>query len=110
LQLFSTDTLLWEPSARYDIIFDFAGLEGQRIIMKNMGGDEPFGGDIPGPQAFEFTDRIMAFDVELPLDESVPDDFDASVIANPIRQRRTNRRRRGTLLWENKRSKAFLCF
>ena len=41
--------------------------------MKNIGGDEPFGGDIPGPVAFGETDRIMAFDVVLPLDTAVPD-------------------------------------
>jgi FtsP/CotA-like multicopper oxidase with cupredoxin domain len=41
--------------------------------MKNVGGDEPFGGDIPGPQVFGETDRIMAFDVTLPLDTAVPD-------------------------------------
>ena len=41
--------------------------------MKNIGGDEPFGGDIPGPQVYTETDRIMAFDVVLPLDPKVPD-------------------------------------
>ena len=41
--------------------------------MKNIGGDEPFGGDIPGAQVFGETDRIMAFDVTLPLDTAVPD-------------------------------------
>lgn len=60
-------TLLSEPGSRYDVIFDFAAYEGQRIIMKNIGGDEPFGGDVPGPRAFERTNRVMAFDVTLPL-------------------------------------------
>jgi FtsP/CotA-like multicopper oxidase with cupredoxin domain len=55
--------LVSEPGSRYDVIFDFKGFEGQRIIMKNIGGDEPFGGAIPGPVAFDYTDRIMAFDV-----------------------------------------------
>jgi len=59
--------LLSEPGSRYDVIFDFKGHEGKRIIMKNVGGDEPFGGDIPGPQVFERTDRIMAFNVNQPL-------------------------------------------
>ena len=27
------------------LLFDFKGLQGQRIIMENIGGDEPFGGD-----------------------------------------------------------------
>jgi FtsP/CotA-like multicopper oxidase with cupredoxin domain len=62
------DTLLIEPGSRYDIIFDFKGVTfGNRVIMKNIGGDEPFGGDIPGPQVFGETDRIMAFDVVTPL-------------------------------------------
>jgi spore coat protein A len=71
-----TDTLVFEPGGRYDIVFDFSGwaLNGKRVIMKNIGGDEPFGGDIPGPQVFGETDRIMAFDVVVPL-STVPDDF-----------------------------------
>ncbi len=49
-------------------------LAGSRVIMENIGGDAPFGGDFgddldpddlfPDRQ----TDRIMAFDVTLPLD------------------------------------------
>ncbi len=67
-------TLLMETGSRYDIIFDFNTVrQGNRVIMKNIGGDEPFGGDIPGPQVFGETDRIMAFDVVLPLDSAVPD-------------------------------------
>ena len=63
-----------ETGSRYDIIFDFKTVTpGNRVIMKNIGGDEPFGGDIPGPQVFGETDRIMAFDVVLPLDATVPD-------------------------------------
>jgi spore coat protein A len=70
------------PAQRYDIIFDFADLANRRIILKNIGGDEPFGGDIPGPQLFEFTDRIMAFDVVLPLDGSVEDGWqDPGIVA-----------------------------
>lgn len=61
------------PAQRYDIIFDFSTAVDKRIIIRNIGGDEPFGGDIPGPQLFELTDRIMAFDVIVPLDESVED-------------------------------------
>jgi FtsP/CotA-like multicopper oxidase with cupredoxin domain len=69
--------LLSEPGSRYDIIFDFKGLEGKRIIMENIGGDEPFGGDLvtddPALQVFGETDRIMAFDVVTPLDTAVTD-------------------------------------
>ncbi|MEJ2582572.1 MAG: hypothetical protein P8127_13200, partial [Acidobacteriota bacterium] len=71
----TVDTLLSEPGSRYDVVVDFGepALAGKRVIMKNIGGDEPFGGDIPGPQAFGETDRIMAFDVVLPLDTNVSD-------------------------------------
>jgi spore coat protein A len=68
------DTLLIETGSRYDIIFDFKNVTpGNRVIMKNIGGDEPFGGDIPGPVGFDYTDRIMAFDVVLPFDRAVAD-------------------------------------
>eukprot|EP00977_Amphora_coffeiformis_P029697 scaffold42409_cov214-Amphora_coffeaeformis.AAC.1 len=42
------DTLVMETGSRYDILFDFRGHQGKRIIMKNIGGDEPFGGTFPG--------------------------------------------------------------
>jgi spore coat protein A len=83
-----TDQLLSEPGSRYDIVFDFKGFQGQRIIMENIGGDEPFGGDIPGPQLYGETDRIMAFDVADVLD--VADSFAPANIgvyggnANPV--------------------------
>jgi spore coat protein A len=72
-----TETLVFEPGSRYDIVVDFSdpALDGKRVIMKNIGGDEPFGGDIPGPQVFGETDRVMAFDVVVPL-SGVPDNFD----------------------------------
>jgi FtsP/CotA-like multicopper oxidase with cupredoxin domain len=69
-------TLIVEPSARLDLIVNFRGLEGKRILMKNMGGDKAFGGNIPGPQIFEHTDKIMALDVTLPLNTKVLDSFD----------------------------------
>jgi spore coat protein A, manganese oxidase len=78
-----TDTLVFEPGGRYDVVVDFSQVpEGSRVIMKNLGGDAPFGGDFgdeldpddlfPDRQ----TDRIMAFDVVVPLDTNVPDNFD----------------------------------
>jgi spore coat protein A len=70
-----TDTLVVEPGGRYDVVVNFTGLEEKRVIVKNIGGDEPFGGDIPGPQVFAETDRIMAFDVVVPLNTNVPDSF-----------------------------------
>ncbi|MDH3817350.1 MAG: multicopper oxidase domain-containing protein [Myxococcales bacterium] len=70
----TVDTLLLETGSRYDLVFDFKSVApGNRVIMKNIGGDEPFGGDIPGPQVFGETDRIMAFDVVLPIDSAVDD-------------------------------------
>ena len=62
----TVDTLLIETGSRYDIVFNFKNMQGKRIIMKNIGGDEPFGGDLvtdPDDQIFKCTDRIMAFDV-----------------------------------------------
>jgi spore coat protein A len=55
--------LVIEPGGRYDIVFDFKGHQDSRIIVKNIGGDSPFSGEIPGEQSFECTNRIMAFDV-----------------------------------------------
>ena len=80
-----TDVLVFEPGGRYDIVFDFSdpALAGQRIIMENIGGDAPFGGVFPGPQAFGETDRIMAFDVVLPFNNAVSDDFDPEGWAGP---------------------------
>jgi spore coat protein A len=66
------DTVLVETGSRYDLIVDFTGLAGRRVIMKNIGGDEPFGGDIPGPQVYDGTDRVMAFDVTLPPSKASP--------------------------------------
>ena len=81
-----TDTLVIEPGGRYDIVFDFAQVpSGTRVILENIGGDAPFGGDFGGdldPDDFfadRQTDRIMAFDVDIPL-SSVPDNFDPLAI------------------------------
>jgi FtsP/CotA-like multicopper oxidase with cupredoxin domain len=74
------DTLVFEPGGRYDIVFDFAQVPaGSRVIMENIGGDAPFGGDFGddlAPEDFftdRQTDRVMAFDVVLPKDTSVAD-------------------------------------
>jgi FtsP/CotA-like multicopper oxidase with cupredoxin domain len=81
-----TDTLVFEPGGRYDVVFDFKALQGSRIIMENIGGDAPFGGAFGGELDLEDlfpdrqTDRIMAFDV---ADErSISDDaFDPDNIS-----------------------------
>jgi FtsP/CotA-like multicopper oxidase with cupredoxin domain len=69
----TVNTLVMETGSRYDIIFDFDTVtEGNRVIMKNIGGDSPFGfsfGDDLEPEDVfpdRQTDRIMAFDVVLP--------------------------------------------
>ena len=94
----TVNTLLMETGSRYDVIFDFKTVApNSRVIMKNVGGDEPFGGDLvtddPALQVYDQTDRIMAFDVVLPLDAAVPDvtptgiNF-ATTIPNPTRTRK----------------------
>lgn len=76
-----TDTLVFEPGSRYDVVFNFRGLRGQRIIMENIGGDAPFGGDFGDDLteddffANRQTDRIMAFDVVKKRDRNVPDNY-----------------------------------
>jgi len=79
-----TDTLVFEPGSRYDIVFDFSSVPpGSRVIMENIGGDAPFGGEYGDPDdnfPNRQTDRIMAFDVVLPVDATVADSFDQSVI------------------------------
>ncbi len=81
----TVETLLSETGSRYDIIFDFKNVAaGNRVIVRNIGGDEPFGGDISGPQLFGETDRIMAFDVVVPLDTAVPDLTPAGIGFGPV--------------------------
>ena len=82
-----TDTLVIEPGGRYDIVIDFSQVPfGSRVIMKNLGGDAPFGGafggDLDPGDLFpdRQTDRIMAFDVVVPFDSGVPDSFDPDAI------------------------------
>jgi spore coat protein A len=82
-----TDTLVIEPGGRYDIVVDFTTVPfGTRVIMENIGGDAPFGGDFGDDLAPEDvfadrqTDRIMAFDVVKPVDGSVLDRFDPAAI------------------------------
>jgi FtsP/CotA-like multicopper oxidase with cupredoxin domain len=86
--------LLSEPGSRYDIVFDFSQVEpGTRVIMENIGGDEPFGGDLvtddPDLRIFACTDRIMAFDVVgTPVAGSPPSINFASDIPEPTRTRK----------------------
>jgi FtsP/CotA-like multicopper oxidase with cupredoxin domain len=97
-----TYSLLSEPGSRYDIIFDFKKVApNSRVIMANFGGDEPFGGDIPGPQIFGETDRVMAFDVILPFDNKVEDPTLGS-IGNPYDPLGPRNRLRKVALFEGK--------
>ena len=83
-----TDTLVIEPGGRYDVVVDFSQVpSGSRVIMKNLGGDAPFGGafggDLDPADLFpeRQTDRIMAFDVVVPL-SAVPDNFNPGNLAD----------------------------
>ncbi len=81
-----TDTLIFEPGGRYDIVFDFSQVPfGSRVIMENSGPDAPFGGkydvDLDHDDLFpdRQTDRIMAFDVTQ-AKSAIEDRFDPDAI------------------------------
>ncbi|NVK44188.1 MAG: multicopper oxidase domain-containing protein [Oceanospirillaceae bacterium] len=64
------DEVNFAPGERLDLVIDFKRVStGSRVILENLLGDAPFGGDLP-KMADLFpdrrTDRIMAFDVTLP--------------------------------------------
>lgn len=65
------------PGERLDLVVDFKDVPpGSRVIVENLLGDAPFGGDLPDADDLfpdRRTDRVMAFDVELPLDTTRPD-------------------------------------
>ena len=71
--------LLFEPGSRYDVVVDFSRVPaGNRVIVANLLGDSPFGGNLPADEDRfpEYqTDRVMAFDVNQPFDPAVPDNF-----------------------------------
>ena len=60
------------PGERLDLVIDFKNVPlNARVIIENLLGDAPFGGDLPAPEDLfpdRRTDRVMAFDLELPLD------------------------------------------
>lgn len=73
--------LILGPGERADLVVDFSEFAmGTRVMMRNVGPDEPFGGlpvDVPAdPQT---TGLVMAFDVVVPLDTDSPDMFDPNV-------------------------------
>jgi spore coat protein A len=59
------DHLRVAPGERYDVIVDFTGKVGQRIILANVGPDSPFGGVEDPTVASDpgTTAQVMAFDV-----------------------------------------------
>ena len=101
-------TLIFEPGSRYDIIVDFKNVAfGNRVIMKNVGGDEPFGGalvdDDPDLAIYGCTDRIMAFDVVLPLDTSVLIQIPRALLLVLLSAHRT-----GSVRWRSLRARTSL--
>lgn len=73
-QVYEVDFL---PGERLDLIIDFKNVPyGSRVIVENILGDAPYGGHLPDmDDLFEnrLTDRVMAFDVEIPFDASRSD-------------------------------------
>ena len=102
------NTLIWHHLAHFAITRTLAVHDlkqvtpGNRVIMKNIGGDEPFGGDIPGPQVFGETDRIMAFDVVLQLNTTVPDVSPTGIAFGPDVPAPTRLTSRKVALFEGK--------
>jgi FtsP/CotA-like multicopper oxidase with cupredoxin domain len=75
------ETVEFAPGERLDLIIDFKAVPANsRVIIQNLLGDAPFGGDLPRKGDLfpdRRTDRIMAFDVVLGLsalaDSSISD-------------------------------------
>ncbi|NOT84792.1 MAG: multicopper oxidase domain-containing protein [Methylococcaceae bacterium] len=61
----TVDTLTMGPAERYDIIVDFAALNGKNITLTNSAGT-PFGGLNPAPVTPGLHDQLMLFKVNLP--------------------------------------------
>jgi len=65
------------PGERLDVIVDFKNVPaGSRVIVENLLGDSPFGGDLPAAEDLfpdRRTDRVMAFDVVKPFDNAILD-------------------------------------
>lgn len=94
------------PGERLDLIIDFNNVpEGSRVIVENLLGDSPFGGDLPGEEDVfpdRRTDRVMAFDVELALDDTVPDTVisDGTYLRDDISNSNSSARTRKLALFE----------
>ncbi len=66
----ATPRLSIAPGERMDVVVDFSGLAGQTIIMRNNAPGTMRRPMILDPRT---TGRIMAFEVSLPLNTSIPD-------------------------------------
>ena len=98
------ESLVFEPGGRYDVVIDFSQVpKGTRVIMKNAGGDAPFGGafgdalDVDDLFPDRRTDRVMAFDVVKRTNTSIPDRFDPTAIGGYGGVRGIAKRRRVAL-------------
>lgn len=89
------------PGERLDMVIDFKDVPpDSRVIVENILGDSPFGGDLPAVEDLfpnRRTDRVMAFDVEVPfnpmvVDSNISDGYflggDVAVIAPVTRTRK----------------------
>jgi len=69
-----TEEVNFAPGERLDLVIDFKEVPaGSRVIVENLLGDSPFGGDLPKKGDLfpdRRTDRIMAFDITQPFDSS----------------------------------------
>ncbi len=65
------------PGERLDLVIDFKMVPvGYRVIVENLFGDAPYRGGLPAVDDLfpnRRTDRIMAFDTELPFDTTITD-------------------------------------
>jgi len=72
-----TEAVDFAPGERLDLVIDFKDVPvGSRVIVENLLGDSPFGGGLPKKGDLfpdRRTDRVMAFDVTVPFDNSIPD-------------------------------------
>jgi len=59
----SIKQILLAPSERVDIIIDFGNVAGQKILLQNVGPDEPLGNDAPVPADPDTTGQVMLFSV-----------------------------------------------
>lgn len=69
----SIKQLTLAPGERAEVILDFGAMDGQFIVMQNIGPDEPFKGNNLNPDVTRPTGQIMQFRVTKPLNTNIPD-------------------------------------